>query len=329
MRRIGILILALLLGIVFCTAAFAKLNLVAVSASPGGSWYATMGAIAELMNKEVPEVNISATPGSGVANPVSVSLNNAQLGYAFPPFIRAALLAEGPYEGKPKAENLRTIAGGFGSSPLQFAVRKDLADRHGIETVKDLVEKKLPLRYVTDNAGTTDEYLGRMLLEFYGATYKDIESWGGKVFLGGYTDHVQMMKDNHADVMINNINPPAGPFVEVALSVPLKILPLTEDGLEYMFKEQAHRPFTVPAGTYAGQDKDIPTATVLTTICVNKDVPEDIVYKITKTLSEKADVVRSFAPATQVFDPVTAWENLGAPLHPGAERYYREVGYMK
>lgn len=329
MKRFWLILITLLLSLSFVGGAMAKMNLTAVSASPGGSWYATMGAIAELVNKEVPEVNISAVPGSGVANPISVSTNEAQLGYAFPPFIMAARNAEGPYEGRPKAEDLRTIAGGFGSSPLQFAIRKDLAEKHGIENVSDLVKKKLPLRYVTNTPGTTDEYLGRMLLEFYGATYADIESWGGSVFMGGYTDHVQMMKDNHADVMINNINPPAGPFVEVALSVPLKILPIDEEGMKYMVEKQAHRPYVIPAGTYSEQEKDIQTATVLTTIIVNKDVPEEIVYKITKVLCDNVELVRSFAPATRIFDPETAWENLGAPLHPGAEKYYREKGYMQ
>jgi len=305
------------------------LELVAVSASPGGSWFAVMGGICEILQKNDKSMQFRAIPGSGVANPISVGSNKAQLGFAFPPNIAESLTAVGAYEGKEAVPGLRTIVGGFGSSPLHFAMRKDFADKHGIRSLKDIADKKIAVRICTDIAGTTDEYWGRKLLEFYGITYDNVKKWGGKVILGGYSDHVQLIKDGHADMAINNINIPAGPFVEMMLSVPMVILPFDDKGIEFMTNKMHHTPFTIPAGTYKGQDKDVLVATVLTSLITNDKVSEEIVYKITKILDEQKEEIRKLAPATAKFDPKNGIKNLGAPLHPGAEKYYKEVGYLK
>lgn len=321
----------LLLTIAFSGAAgAAQINLTAVSASPGGAWFATMGALAELIHQKDPSINIKSTPGNGAANALAVAMGqNAQMGFTFPPFAISAMNGTEPFEGRPKAEKLRAIHAGFGLSPIQFGMRKDFADKYGIKSFKDIAEKKPPIRLVMDNPGTSDEFAGRKVFEFYGITYDDIKKWGGRVSLTGYTDAVQLIQDGHADIAVNNVAAPAGPYVEMLLNVPLVFLSLDDGAVEYMSDKLGHVPVTIPAGTYKGQETDMITAGMYSVNVINADVPEDVVYRITKIICENEETFRTFATNTKSFEAKTAYEGVGVPLHPGAEKYYREAGYLK
>ena len=318
-------------AVLTCGAADAsQVNLTAISASPGGTWFAVMGATAELIHAKDPSINIKAAPGSGAANALAVAMGTrAQIGFTFPSFAIAAMNGTEPFEGKPKALKLRAIHAGFGLSPIQFAMRKEFADKHNIKSLRDIAANKVPIRVVTDNPGTSDEYVGRKILEYYGASYDNIKQWGGRVTLSGYTDAVQLIQDGHADMAINNIADPAGPFVEMQLNVPLVHMSLDEACREYVISKLAHVPHVIPKGTYKGQENDILTVGMYSVHVVNADVPEDVVYRITKIICENKEAFQSFAVSTRNFDPGTAFEGCGIPLHPGAERYYREMGYLK
>ena len=67
----------------------------------------------------------------------------------------------------------------------------------------------------------------------------------------------------------------------------------------------------------------------ITTFVVNKDVPEDIVYNRTKAICENTDRVKEIHQSCKTFDPKIAWKDGGGPVHPGAEKYYREMGFME
>ena len=88
---------------------------------------------------------------------------------------------------------------------------------------------------------------------------------------------------------------------------------------------------TMPPNTFKGQPKPVSTVGFPTVLITNKDLPEPIAYTVTKTVVENKDaLVRGHAGLAE-FDPRTAWqpEKVGIPLHPGAERAYREKGWMK
>jgi TRAP transporter TAXI family solute receptor len=86
---------------------------------------------------------------------------------------------------------------------------------------------------------------------------------------------------------------------------------------------------TIPAGTYQTTDKDVTTFGVMATFVTSADVSEDVVYEVTRAVFENLDDFRSLHPAFANLDPETMITNaLSAPLHPGAERYYKEKGWM-
>ena len=86
---------------------------------------------------------------------------------------------------------------------------------------------------------------------------------------------------------------------------------------------------TIPAGTYTTTTEDVTTFGVLATFVTGANVPDDVVYEVTRAVFENLDDFRALHPAFANLDPATMLVNgLSAPIHPGAERYYREKGWM-
>jgi TRAP transporter TAXI family solute receptor len=88
---------------------------------------------------------------------------------------------------------------------------------------------------------------------------------------------------------------------------------------------------TIPAGTYpkaANAAEDIASASVGTTIAVSATMSPDLAYRITRAINDNPDLVRRIHPSLAGYDPAGGHLHLGVPLHPGAERYYREKGWL-
>ena len=87
-------------------------------------------------------------------------------------------------------------------------------------------------------------------------------------------------------------------------------------------------PYKIPAGTYKGTDKDINTFKIMTEIFVNKDVSEDVVYEFVKQAFENVEEYRNAHTVAEEINPETA-SRTSAELHPGAAKYYKEIGILK
>ena len=113
-------------------------------------------------------------------------------------------------------------------------------------------------------------------------------------------------------------------------SVDLDILPVDENIIEAVNKKYGLLKGTIPATFYNGKfGHDIVTVDASTELMVNKNVPEDLVYRMVKAICEKRDDIVIASPYWSTFTPEKAAEGLALPLHPGAEKYYREMGYIK
>ena len=298
-------------------------TLKAAAGGAGGGWYQAFSQIVQLIKEKEPSINIKVVPGSGLANPPRVNSGEVQLGFAFPPFINAAANGKEPY--KKAYPNIRTIAVGFGKNPLQFVVTED----SGITSVEEIVQKKIPLKLAADRVGTTDEWCTKTVLGFYKVTYKDIKKWGGKVMHLGYGDIETSLKDRNADATFVIISPPASIITSVAISRPIRLLEMPQPLMDYLINDWSFSPSVIQKGTYKGQDQDVRTALLSTAIMVREDVPEDIVYKITKVILENPERIQKISPTFKDFNPANALKGTGADLHPGVIKIGKEKGYLK
>jgi len=288
-----------------------------------GQWFATTAALAEIVASEDASIQIDVVPGAGLSNPARVGAGEIEIAMSFPPFTNKAFNGDVPFEAA--YSDIRGGIKGFGPSLCHFVVTADT----GLKTLAELIEKQYPIDLVTERKGTVDEYSCAQLLEAYGIDYSTIEEWGGSVRFMGYGDQVTMFKDGHANAIFQNIAPPSPTLIEIGASKNFTVLKLSNESVTYMNEKYAYSIGTIPAGTYGVVEEDLKSPASIGSWIINKNVPEDVVYRITKIICENADKVRQIHDSTVSFDPTQAGLDLGAPLHPGAEKYYKEAAYIK
>jgi len=201
-----------------------------------------------------------------------------------------------------------------------------------LQPVREAFDKKLPLKIGTTPPGGSDEWVMRKIFEFYKTSYNDVRSRGGKVIFVSYSDLVTQFRDRNADILVPNLAVPAAALQEASLGRKMRILPMDEDLLKYLEQFGLSRG-VIPKGSYkdvVNNDRDIPTIAMANTIVANaKIAPADAIYQFTKLLLANVDGVRKVHPAFKDFDPKDAVRLGNVPLHPGAERAYKEAGLLK
>lgn len=262
-------------------------------------------------------VAIAQSANGSVANVNAIASGQLESGFAQSDVAHWAATATGIFEGQEPVENLRAIANLYPES-IHIVARKD-AD---IETVAGLAGKRVSL----DEPGSGTLVDARIILGAFGLSEEDVEPEYIKPSLA-----VAKMKDGQLDAFIIVAGYPTGSVVETAASLPSDLVPL--EGAEVDALLEAHPFFTrdvIPFGTYEGI-ATTPTISVGAQWLVAAEVDEDLVYGITKALwHENARKLLDDGHAKgRAITLKTALDGLGVPLHPGAERYYREAGLIE
>jgi len=164
------------------------------------------------------------------------------------------------------------------------------------------------------------------VLKINGMTYQSL----GKVsFQAAYTDAVDMMKDGHVQVFTLGTTAPASAVMDLASARDINLVPVDDKTMGELRKGNCgYTKVVIKAGTYPKQDKDVPAIGYTTHIVAACDLPEDVVYKMTKAMathvSDMAAVVKPITGLT----PKDMALDICVPLHKGAAKYYKEVGAM-
>ncbi len=335
MKRVWVAFLALMLVVVLAGGALAQQSLTWTAGSVGGGWYAISGGMAELL-REKAGLNIKVVPGGGTQNPLLVEKGEAELGMGLPPLLGAALRGEDPYPGQ-KMTALRALAGNMSLNTFHFYVAAD--SPFAKMTMDEIFRGKKPIRLAISKPGSSDVWVFEKVMEFYGYCapgktpdcYKTWEAAGTKFFRGSYSEQAGAFKDRNVDGTFTFLALPGASITEASVGRELKLLAFPKPLLEYLGKFGLGTG-TIPAGTYpkaANGNEPVVSATMGTTITVNSKMSNDLAYTITKALNDNVDRVRKIHGSLADYDPAKGYLYLGVALHPGAERYYREKGYLK
>ena len=292
-----------------------KIDMKLMTGPMGGSWYPLGGAIADAVQKEIPGASIAVAPGGGIANLEGIELGKCDIGFSNSSSGVDGFLGRPPF--KKKMENMRQWANLY----PQYFQMVVLADS-GIKTVADLKGKVI----APGPKGQTGEFAATQILQIYGLTYKDM----AKVHHVSYNDTVALMKDGHCDGWLLCTTIPASTIMDLAHTRKIRLLSLPEDKIQAMQKlNSGYVRRTVPKGTYQGVDSDVPGVGWWTHLVISAKLPDDLVYKMTKTLV--ANLPR-FGQVVKDLKGVTAKdlaEDVGIPYHAGALKYYKEIGVIK
>lgn len=302
-----------------------------VAGGVGGGWYVQAGGIARMIAEKEPKITIKVVPGGGVVNPVRVSHHKDDLGWGITFVDKMALTGLAPVYKAPNPD-VRSLGGIFGIYHIHCLAAKDT----GITTMAQLAEKikaGAALRIAAPMKGTSDLPLVKTIFDFYGISLDDIEKAGGKVFHAVYADMVSLYKDKHVDVVLTHLSLPGAAITEMCVSRDSTLLAVSKECIDHLHGVLGTLPSdspyaVIPANTYQGQAETVPAVVSAGELIINKDVPDILAYTIIKTICDNVEELHTINPANKHFDPASGWKNVALPLHPGAEKFYREAGYM-
>ena len=228
-----------------------------------------------------------------------------------------AYTGTGTMEGKEPAKDLRTIAALFQEHIHLVALKKS-----NINSVKDLKGKRVSL----DEPGSGTYVDAKLILESNGLSTNDVkaEALKGKAA----TD---ALRNGKVDAIFVVAGYPTGAIVELASAVDIKLVPIDGSGAKALTSKYGFfSESPIPSGTYEGVDA-VNTVAVGAQWFTSAKEDTDLIYKITKALwnKESRKLMDVGHAKGKTITPDTALSGVGVPLHPGAEKFYKEAGLIK
>lgn len=290
----------------------------------GGTWNVGFTALAKLLRDQYPGSNVNVLLGASVSNPLKLETNGGDVTATQSYNITAGLRGDPPFK-KPLKE-LSSIANINDTTVVHLIV----SNKVDADSLEEIVEKKIPIRLDPGAKSTLSNILGEMLLKELGASYADIAKWGGRVTPVSGADRTGMMQDGtiNAAFILGSLEQPQ--LQEMVINSGIKWLTVKPETLKKVAEKTGLKTIDIPAGLYNGAvGRDVPALADTVHIIARKDLPEEMVYKITKTLAEGHNYIGEVQPMWKTLQPESMTKDLVAPLHPGAEKYYREAGLLK
>lgn len=278
----------------------------------GGAYYPIGGAMGSMLADEIEEVRSATaeTTGGSVENLQLVGRGDAEIGMAQNDAVFNAVNGEGAFE---EPQDVCTI-GLMYLNLLQVVT----VEGRGVNTFMDLPGKRVSV----GDAGSATELFMRQVTEALGMSFDDF----GQAQRLPFADQTTAIRNGQLDVGSWVVAPGVSSIQDLASSEQIIVLPLDDEQRD-MITEQY--PYYVSAeleaGTYQGQDEAVPVLATWNSLVMSADAGEDFVYQVTKAVHENVDALAGGHPSGGEL----AAENIGdaiAPLHPGAARYFDEVG---
>lgn len=292
-----------------------KLAINIPTAATTGTIYPLGASIAKLWNDNIPQIKAnSQASNGGIDNLNLVKDQEAQVSMGVSSIVYQAYKGEGPFEDR-KNEKLRVITGLY-LNPNQILVRKDSK----IESLEDIKGKK----FATGAPGSTTEVEANIHFTLAGIKYPDeIKSQ-----YIGFTEATDLMRNKQLDGAWIMAGVPTAAVTEITTTAQGKLIPISDDLVNKLKKEYPwYTSYTIPKGTYEGQDEDVNTSAIKLVLYTTEDIPEDIVYLMTKTFWEnigELEKTNKSLAGLKIEDAIKDIADL--PVHGGAMKYYKERG---
>ncbi|MEM1428228.1 MAG: TAXI family TRAP transporter solute-binding subunit [Pseudomonadota bacterium] len=286
-----------------------------------GVYYPTGGAICRLVNRGRSEHGIRCgveSTGGSVFNINAIRGGELEFGVAQSDWQYHAFNGSSRFEDQGAFEGLRAV---FSVHPEPFTVvaRADA----GITSFEDLKGKRVNV----GNPGSGQRGTMEVLMAEMGWTMDDF-ALASELQAA---EQSQALCDNNIDAMIYTVGHPSGSIQEATTACDSTLVNVSNDATAALVEANPfYRTATIPGGMYRGNDGDTQTFGVGATFVTSADVPDEVVYEVVKAVFDNIDQFKGLHPAFANLDPSEmAQDGLSAPLHPGAERYFREAGLIE
>src|SRR3954464_12561058 len=280
-----------------------------------GVYYPLGVAIGKIYSGKIPNVKtqVQATKAS-VENLVLLQQGRGEIAFTLGDSLKAAWEGDEEAGFKSKLTKLRTI-GAIYPNYIQIVATAD----SGIKTLADLKGKSLSVG--APKSGT--ELNSRAILAAAGLSYKAL----GKVEYLPFAESVDLMKNRQLNATLQSAGLGVASLKDLSTSTEITVVSVPKQVVD-----KIGPPFVsvmIPANTYTGQDKDVPTAAVVNYLVTSSAVSEDVAYQMTRLIFESLPELPHAPAARKEIKLENAATGSPVPLHPGAIRFYKEKGLIK
>lgn len=279
-----------------------------------GPYYQIGAAMSQVLGDTLGADSSVQASGASVENIQLLTDGRAEVAFAMGDATRQAIEGTGPFEGKEALQDLKAITALYPNF-VQIVTTKS----SGITSVEDLKGKRVGVG--DQNSGV--ELNAQMILEAHGMSYDDIN----QDYLS-YADSIDQIKNGQTDAAFVTSGLPNSSVMDLVTTDDVVIVPIEGEGMKNL---QEKYPFfnddIIPGGTY-DEAEDVPTASITNQLLVSPSLDDDQVYEITKALFENLEQIQGAHNAAKQITLDSVEDGLATELHPGARRYFEEVGAL-
>jgi TRAP transporter TAXI family solute receptor len=299
------------------SAALAQQQFVNILTGGQSGVYYPMGvALSQIYAKSIPNVRATAQVTKASAENLNLlQAGRGELALALADSVSDAWKGEAEAGFPKKLDKLRGLSGTY-SNYIQIVANAD----SGIKTLADLKGKRISVGAA--KSGT--ELNARAIFKAAGLTYADL----AKVEYLPFGESVELIKNRQLDATLQSAGLGVASIRDLSTSVKIVVVPVPADVVAKV-GDAAYQTAVIPANTYTGQTQDVPTAAIPNFLVTHSGVSDELAYQMAKQMYENIDTLYAAHNAAKAIKRENAIKGMPVPLHPGAERYYREVGLVK
>jgi TRAP transporter TAXI family solute receptor len=290
--------------------------------SAGGDWFRAGAKFSTLIPAALPEIASSTVIGGGVVNVTRIGKGEAQIAFALTPY------PEQGYNGQSKHyptpfKNVRLIASNLGRHVVVAMV---VLKESPIKSIQDLKGKRI----VPGDRGWGTTELVEALMAADGMSPEKFKANGGTISYTSITDRSKALQDRNVDAIFVPAQVNYPDLMAVQQAIGIRVIGFPNDLVD---KTLATVPglvkSKVPKGLYGVVDQDLASPGFLQQLIVDAGLSDELVYRITKLWWTRIKEIHEIAPGLDQADVKMAMEHATIPFHPGALRYYKEVGVAR
>jgi len=316
MRKIPALLIGALCALNLATAQADTRYVNVLTGGTSGVYYPLGVALTQLLGKAMPEAKtaVQATKASA-ENLNLLQAGRGEIGFTLGDALSDAWKGDAEAGFKAPLNKLRAVAGIY-PNYIQIVASAD----SGIKTLADLKGKRISVG--APKSGT--ELNARAILKAAGLSYKDM----GKVEYLSFGESVELMKNRQLDATLQSAGLGVASLRDLSTALKIVVVPVPADVVAKV-GDAAYHTAVIPAKTYEGQEADVQTVAITNFLVTHESVPVDVVYQLTKAMYSNLGTLTSAHAAAKSIKLENAVKGAPVPLHPGAEKYYKEVGLLK
>lgn len=324
MRRWVVLVLILSLVLVSAAAAqwkpevkFIKIGV----SSAGGDWFRAGAKFSVMIPEALPSVSATTLIGGGVVNVTRVGKGEAQIAFALTPYPENGYHGKGDY--KEPIKNLRLIASHLGRTVnIAIVVLKDSP----IKSIYDLKGKRI----VAGDRGWGTTVLAEAMLAAAGLPPEKFKAEGGSISYTSISDRSKALQDRNVDAIFIPAQVAYPDLMVVQQAIGIRVIGFSEELVDKTVPMmQGIIKSKIPKGLYGVVDQELDSPGFLQQLIVDANLSEELIYRVTKLWWERIKEIHEVAPSLDQANVKIAMEGASLPFHPGALRYYKEIGIAR